>query len=139
MLQKILCKENDADMIVHLGDGAGDMARFLHFTVGKSVIYVRGNCDDRSLGLTEEQVFEAGGLRVLACHGHRFHVKSDLLGLYYEAKSKNASLCLYGHTHVPALDETDGVTMLNPGAAYFGRYAVITVTDAAFEPRFDTV
>ena len=138
-LREILLKETDADMIVHLGDGAGDMARFLPFTVGKSVVYVRGNCDDRSLGLQEEQVFEAGGIRVVACHGHRFHVKSGLLELYFEGKSKNASLCLYGHTHVAACDENDSVTLVNPGAAYFGRYAVIRIADGKPETQFKTV
>ena len=138
-VRKILTLEKDADMIVHLGDGAGDMARFLPFTVGKTVVYVRGNCDDRSPGLKEKQVFEAGGVRVLACHGHRFHVKNDLLPLYYEGKSKNAALCLYGHTHAAASDENGGVLMVNPGAAYFGRYAVICIENGDILTEFKTV
>ena len=33
------------------------------------------------------------------------------------AEEQGASLCLFGHTHVPLLTEADGVTFLNPGAA----------------------
>ncbi len=134
-LRQILAKENDADMIVHLGDGAGDMAAFLPFTVNKSVICVRGNCDDKSLGFLEKQTFSAGDIRVLACHGHRFGVKTGLLSLYYEAQCQNAKLALYGHTHAHAVTENEGVLMVNPGAAFFGRYAVVAVEGGAISPE----
>ncbi len=130
-LQAILQRETEVDGIVHLGDGAGDMARFLAFTVGKPVWIARGNCDRAADGLAEQHVFTEAGVTVLACHGHRYNVKTGLLALYFAAVQAQAKLCLYGHTHVQKAETYEGVTLLNPGAVMNGRYAVVTLENGA--------
>ena len=57
------------------------------------------------------------GTKVLALHGHRFEVSYDLYALSAYARSVNAKLCLYGHTHVPNTEYIYGIWFLNPGSA----------------------
>lgn len=125
----ILKKEPACDIIVHLGDGADDLNGLMRYTARKQLWLTKGNCDPVCLGLKEKHVFTVEGVTVLACHGHPFGVKTGLDALYFEGLKEHAALCLYGHTHVAADDEYNGVRFLNPGAAGSGRYAVIDVTD----------
>ena len=128
-LQSILQREAGCEAIVHLGDGAADMARCLPYTVGKPVWLTRGNCDRDASGLQEKHVFSEAGVTVFACHGHRYNVKTGLLTLYFAGAQAQAGLCLYGHTHVQKAEIYEGVTLLNPGAVLNGRYAVVTLED----------
>lgn len=101
------------DFIVHLGDGSADMRRI--FAAYPEKTYVcRGNCDF-SYGL-DETVIEAEGVRLLCCHGHRYGVKSDLLRLFLRAKELGCDVALYGHTHIAAIEEREGVLLVNPGS-----------------------
>ncbi len=101
------------DFIVHLGDGSADMRPVLSEYPEKTYI-CKGNCDF-SYG-AEEFVIEAEGVSVLCCHGHRQHVKSGLSELAAYARKKGCEVALYGHTHIPAIDEVDGVLCVNPGS-----------------------
>ena len=125
ILERILHKEPDCEMIVHLGDGAEDLDFCLPYTAHKEIRRVLGNNDSIALGLQKEQVFTKEGVTVLACHGHRYNVYFGLQNLYFAAQNNNARVCLYGHTHVPKADETDGLLFLNPGAARDGRWALL--------------
>lgn len=101
------------DFIVHLGDGASDMREISSRYPQKTYI-CRGNCD---LAYGEEEfVFEAEGVSVLCCHGHRWGVKSGLSRLAAHAKELGCTVALYGHTHRADIAEEDGVLCVNPGA-----------------------
>ena len=104
------------DVIYHLGDYYADgewlRQRFFHIPV----FSVAGNCDYGVSG-PERIVDELEGVRIFACHGHRYRVKSSLMALKYAAEEQGASLCFFGHTHAPLLTEADSVMFLNPGAA----------------------
>ena len=74
-------------------------------------------------------------MRVFLTHGHLFGVKSGLDTLAAAAKDMGAQLALFGHTHQALLEERNGVTLLNPGAAgRFGRssYAVVELANGKF-------
>ena len=43
-----------------------------------------------------------------------------------KAKEEKADICIYGHTHSKALEEIDGITVINPGTARRS-YAVLTI------------
>lgn len=62
---------------------------------------------------------ELEGVKILLCHGHRYHVKSTLLPLYLAARENGVRLALFGHTHTALLEEKDGITLLNPGSCGF--------------------
>ena len=78
----------------------------------KNRIYnVRGNCDaevDQMVLpfniLEERRIVEVDGKRILLHHGH------------HETDTSTVSVVMSGHTHVPVLEEKDGVLYLNPGS-----------------------
>ncbi len=102
----------ESDYIVHLGDFARDIEP-VKAQYPQKTVSVNGNCDFAAEN--EEAFFEAEGRKILAVHGHRFGVKSDLTRLYFYAKERGADIVLYGHTHRAAEEERNGVLFVNPG------------------------
>lgn len=105
------------DMILHLGDYVrdGDKLKLLYPSV--SLLQVEGNCDACDLpGAPLTRTLEPDGHRIFMTHGHQYHVKNDLLALWYAAGEENAELVLFGHTHIPYHESTGGLTLLNPGS-----------------------
>lgn len=103
------------DGIIHLGDHIDDARWMMHYTAGHPVYQVKGNCDFGAAG-PEDQLLELGGVKFLLMHGHRFGVKSGYGGALAEAKRRGADVLLFGHTHLPFLEEREGVLMMNPGS-----------------------
>ena len=75
------------------------------------IISVRGNCDaevDQMVLpfsiLEDEKTMEADGKRILLHHGH------------HEKDYEGYDVVMSGHTHVPVLEERDGIIFLNPGS-----------------------
>lgn len=101
-------------MLVHLGD-VGD-ARELESLAGVPCYIVRGNTD-YDAKLLNVNVIEAGGHRIFATHGHLYQVDMRLDLLRFAALENDCDIAMYGHTHVPYLEEDpDDVTILNPGS-----------------------
>lgn len=103
------------DGIIHLGDYIADARWLMDYTGGHPVYQVKGNCDYAAAG-PEEQLLELGGVKFLLMHGHRYQVKSGYGGALAEAKRQGAQVLLFGHTHIPFLEERDGILMMNPGS-----------------------
>lgn len=103
----------ECDTIIHLGDTSSDGSYICGKYPDKTVI-VNGNCDIPKLG-GEEAVIEIENLRIFACHGHTYSVKTTLARLAEKAKNSDCALALYGHTHEAREDVIDGVTLINPG------------------------
>lgn len=104
----------DADMIFHLGDTSRD-ADYIRKITDKPVYSVRGNCD-LSADAETELVLLVEGLRILLVHGHKQSVKSSLLGLGLFAQEQEASVALFGHTHVPTEQFWNEIQLCNPGS-----------------------
>lgn len=101
-------------MLVHLGD-VGD-ARELESLAGVPCYIVRGNTD-YDAKLLNANVIEAGGHRIFATHGHLYQVDMRLDLLRFAALENDCDIAMYGHTHVPYLEEDpDDITILNPGS-----------------------
>ncbi len=101
-------------MLIHLGD-VGD-ARELESLAGVPCYIVRGNTD-YDAKLLNANVIEAGGHRIFATHGHLYQVDMRLDLLRFAALENDCDIAMYGHTHVPYLEENpDDVTILNPGS-----------------------
>jgi len=60
---------------------------------------------------------EIGGVRIFALHGHTRNVKRSPMAAMYAAKEYGAQVLLFGHTHVPLVDNDGSLLTLNPGAA----------------------
>ena len=80
------------------------------------IFCVRGNCEaevDQMVlhfpVMAEYALIPAGSRMIFATHGHVFH-KTNLPAL------KPGDILLYGHTHIPMCEETDGIICMNPGS-----------------------
>ena len=118
-IEKTRAEAGDFQLLIHLGD-VGD-AREVEGLAGVPCYIVRGNTDYDSK-LLEVNVIEIGGHRVFATHGHRYVVDVSLLALRNAALENDCDIAMYGHTHVPFLDEDPyDVTILNPGSLTYPR------------------
>ena len=122
-------KGGKPDMALFAGDGLYD-ALDLRYE-GYIVQAVRGNCDLAvPPDVPDEMTFPAGKRLIYLTHGHRLRVKYGLTALCCRAHEVGADLAIYGHTHHQALEERDGILLLNPGALRQGEFAVVEIGDA---------
>lgn len=129
---KLAVERTKPDQIIHLGDHFRDGEALKEAYPLLPVAQVIGNCDlyDFSArGGKDQLILTLDGHRIMLCHGHRYHVKSSLLSLSYAAREAEAELCLFGHTHIPHLEQLDGSTLLNPGSIGGGDFAVAETDD----------
>lgn len=101
------------DSIIHLGDGLDD-ARILEEITGLPMITVVGNCDF-STSVPNDIAITVAGLSIFITHGHKYGVKSSLSLLHQKAVERGTSVVLFGHTHVPYIEEINDVLFINPG------------------------
>lgn len=78
---------------------------------------VLGNCDYEREGPAEEMV-ELAGRRILLTHGHLVGAKTPLsqVKLLAAARANRAEAVIYGHTHLAAITNLEGVLFFNPGS-----------------------
>ncbi len=108
------------DAILHAGD-IGDVAVLGRLRSIAPVFAVRGNIDDRAPDLPDVLTLdvvsgEACLLRILLMHiavdGPRLRADAARL-----ARSKEASLVVCGHSHVPLVASDGDLSVFNPGSA----------------------
>ena len=127
-------KFRDVDYIFHLGDYTED-ALALSGMTKKPLVIIKGNCDIGSPDGKWEVTPTIAGKKILACHGHRYQVKSGLTPIAYRGMECEADIVLYGHTHHPRIDWDGKRLILNPGAALRGEYAIITIDGDTMTPE----
>lgn len=122
-----------AEMFIHAGDYYSDAAK-LRQSLKLPIVAVKGNCDRFSFGSIEE-IVEVEGSRILVVHGHTCGVKYDLSMLKQRVKQVKATIAVYGHTHIPNIETSDGCLFVNPGSLQSPRttqyptYATIEIVD----------
>lgn len=128
--QELIEKKGPFDLVVHLGDLEED-ARILARRTGAQIRCVKGNMDG---GTREDaQVLSTSFGDILLVHGHIQGVKNGLMNIVYAAGEKNCRAVFFGHTHVPLLEESQGIYLLNPGSltlphlADRGSYAIVEI------------
>ncbi len=104
------------DYVFHLGDLADDADELKHIFPEKEIIGVCGNCDWSSFtNEPDERMLDIDGVKILMCHGHKYNVKNGVSQYACIARDKGADIALFGHTHIPLLDNMGDVLLLNPG------------------------
>jgi len=101
-----------ADLILHAGDLlVGDVLYELeHYAPVRAV---KGNVDGWDVRLPETLEFEVGGVPVAMIHdagpkkGRRTRMARRFPG---------ARVVVFGHSHIPWLEDEDGLLLLNPGS-----------------------
>lgn len=111
----VLMENKEITHLVHLGDMVRDAedieAAFPHL----KIIKVEGNNDFWSRE-KEEILFDWHGIKIFACHGHKYGVRGSKGVLATRAKEAGADMALFGHTHIKFDEELDGVRLLNPSS-----------------------
>lgn len=112
-LEKVMEKV-EPDMILHLGDLEGS-EDFLVSKASCPVEMVCGNNDYFS-DLEPEKMITIGRYQVLMTHGHRYRVHFGTETIKKWARGMGADIVMFGHTHIPLLDTSSGIVVLNPGS-----------------------
>ncbi len=142
MAASVIRERGPWDHVIHLGDSLLD-AVALAAEHGVDVVGLRGNdefpgCPD----LRDELIFESGGVKFYAVHGHELGLENsdseekrdEKLGeLARLANEAGAAVALFGHTREPLILHLAGILIVNPGSlgkvATRKTYAEIKVND----------
>lgn len=111
-IDKIADVLHESDIVIHLGDTSQDGNYLKKYN--QNLYLLNGNCDIIPVG-EDELTISVEGVKIFACHGHRYSVKSTPSRLVSRAKELSCTVALYGHTHRANESEIDGVLTLNPG------------------------
>ena len=101
-----------ADLVLHAGD-LMDPELLRELGAHAPVKAVRGNLDPADLDLPESLEFEFSGVRVAMIHdsGRKQGRRARLRRRFPEAR-----VVVFGHSHIPILEDKDGLVLLNPGS-----------------------
>jgi hypothetical protein len=122
------------DEILHAGD-VGDPAILDELEVIAPVRAVFGNVDgfDVREVAPERLELERAGHRIAVVHGHQWG--SPRVPYLAEA-FHDFAVVVYGHTHQPLIERTDGLLIVNPGSAGHRRFnKPVTVATLELAPR----
>lgn len=121
-----------AEAVFHCGDISDDDER-LRCATPHTVAIVRGNCDYFSR-LPQDIVTTFAGKKIAMCHGHQYLMIGGIDQLKYWAMEQEADILLFGHTHVPFVEQSSTLTVINTGSiskprqeGYKKSYAVLEI------------
>jgi uncharacterized protein len=105
----------DADAILHAGDLIETSVLAYLESLGPPVHAVRGNVDSAALQarLPLTRIVEAAGARIAMVHDAG---SADRRFAHLRARFPDADAVVFGHSHLPLLEEADGFAIFNPGS-----------------------
>ncbi|RUM95124.1 metallophosphoesterase [Pseudaminobacter arsenicus] len=122
------------DHIIHAGDiGKPEIVRRLEAIA--PVAAIRGNIDVNSWTLRYPETLR------LELFGRSIFVIHDQKGLTICPSEEGTDMVIFGHSHRPSIETTDGVIYLNPGSAGPRRFrlpvtlALVEVLDGILLPK----
>lgn len=118
-VRRAIEKAGKIDLMVHLGDVGYDYLQVERMS-GVPTYMVAGNNDYGGF-LNDRIIFYIGSHKVFATHGHRQNLYRGVDTLRYLALENECDIVMFGHTHVPFLDEGEDCTILNPGSLTYPR------------------
>lgn len=129
---RVVDRHPDADLYIHLGDGEREFESVQDLYPDRRYLWVAGNCDFGS-GTATSDLVKLCGKNVLLTHGHTYYVKQSLSELKNAARICQASVVLYGHTHVAHTEYDNGLYVMNPGSLSVPRrgnasYGILDIT-----------
>lgn len=113
-LNTVLDRVGDIDLFLHLGDLEGS-EHFIETFVNCKVEMISGN-NDYFTDIPREKIITIGKYSVFMTHGHRYSVYYDTDTLKDAARERKVDIVMYGHTHIPSIDMSDDVIVINPGS-----------------------
>jgi len=110
--ENLLPHLKQANLILHAGD-LMDLTLLSEMASYAPVRAVKGNLDPPELKLPEVLQFEFGGARIAMIHdsGRKKGRRSRMKRRFPEAR-----VVIFGHSHIPWLEDAEGLLLLNPGS-----------------------
>jgi putative phosphoesterase len=102
------------DLLIHLGDYGGGEA-YIEAMAPCPVEMVAGNNDFYN-GLPKDKMIHIGKYTIMLTHGHRYGVSYNTSDILETGKKNQADIIMFGHTHVPLIDLSHEVWLINPGS-----------------------
>ena len=111
-------RSTNPDHILHAGDWT-DLALLDELQTIAPTHAVAGNCDDGSIAaaLGYSRVITLGGINIGLTHGHLFPAKATPVSARHTFGGDDVQAIVFGHSHIPYNELTDGVLLFNPGSA----------------------
>ena len=120
-LKKVINDNLPLDMLIHLGDVEGSEQYIPEWVTPECERQmVRGNNDFFS-ALDRELEIQIGKYKVLLTHVHYYNVSLGTEQLVEDAKERGFDIAMFGHTHRPYFDDSQGIIVLNPGSLSYPR------------------
>lgn len=113
--------EGPVDAVFHLGDFQGDEDYFE--SVSECPVYMVAGNNDFFSDLPFEREVDFDGKKIFMAHGHGQYVHAGTRRIVEEGKKRGSDIVMFGHTHVPYLEEEEGMLVLNPGSLTYPRQA----------------
>ena len=113
-LERILPLVQPLDQLIHLGDVANDVD-YIEVIAKCPCCFVSGNNDFYST-LPRERMIKLNDVPIFLTHGHYYYVNSRKDFIRSAAMQRGARIALFGHTHVPYLEEDETILVANPGS-----------------------
>ena len=101
---------------VFLGDGISDLQRAANAAGFCSEWKIVSGNNDYNHSIPETAVFDFADHRFFMCHGHRYKLHNGYHSLRGAARTANADVALFGHSHIPYHQYVDGLWLINPGS-----------------------
>ena len=138
VIDRIIRREKQADVIIFLGDATRDIEDFTYEYTDKKFYIVSGNCDTFS-SFPYSDIVDVLGVKIFITHGHTFDVKNGTKNLEQTARQLDCKIALYGHTHISNIEYVDGLYIVNPGSCARSRdvgnsYAAIDIRENGILP-----
>lgn len=111
VLEDLINIHTDVDLWLHCGDSELGS----NHPIWETFKTVQGNMDWDS-NHPKIIVESLGDTTFLVLHGHQHQVKRTLSEMEREAINNDADIVFYGHSHVPKIDEMNGLYFMNPGS-----------------------
>lgn len=118
----------NTDAVIFLGDGSDDFEYVTQKLTGKKVFAVRGNCDSSFCPYPIRGTEIFNDKKVYFTHGFSEQVKFGLDKLKTAALYSDATIALFGHTHIPYTSYEDGLYLMNPGSVRQNSCGVVDIT-----------
>lgn len=117
------------DVILCAGDHSRDALELSYVEETPKYYIVRGNCDSFDHSFKDILQFQLLEKKFYLTHGHLHGVKMTLEKLKIETKDLEVNIVIFGHTHIPYYEISNGIHYFNPGSARDGNYGVLILDD----------
>ncbi len=109
----VLEKESAVDTIIHCGDLCENPSYYpnMHIVSGNNDYY----------DLPQHLFLKIGKHKVMVTHSHQYsYIRRDEQ-MWEVAKENHCDMICYGHSHLPHIEEQNGILFINPGSLQYNR------------------